>query len=93
MVTGCSYALWWTMPRFYFHVVDDLDTEDDEGSELADLDAARRHAIGAARVLMCETLSQEGRITLSHSIEIQDHQHNPVDSVSFGDAVRIVTAA
>jgi hypothetical protein len=81
------------MPRFYFHVLDDLDTQDDEGAELANVDEARRHATIAARVLMCETLAQEGRITLHHSIEIQDEEHTLVETVYFRQAVRIETEA
>ena len=78
------------MPRYYFHVVDDLDITDDEGAELADLPSARQWAVHAARVLMCETLQRDGRITLSHRIDIEDEDHNVVDSVAFEDAIRIV---
>jgi hypothetical protein len=42
---------------------------------------------------MCETLAQEGRITLNHSIDIQDAHHNRLESVSFGEAVSIETDA
>lgn len=78
------------MSRYYFHVVDDLDITDDEGAELADLRSARQWAIHAARVLMCETLQKDGRITLSHRIDIEDEEHNVVASVAFGDAIEIV---
>jgi len=36
------------MDRFYFHVEDDDRVIDDEGVELADIEAARREAITAA---------------------------------------------
>jgi hypothetical protein len=77
------------VPRFYFHVLDDLDTDDPEGAELPDIDAARGRAVTAARVLMCETLTREGRITLHHRIDIEDDQGQRVDSVLFRDVVRI----
>ena len=79
------------MPRFYFHVLDDLDTDDPEGAELADIDEARGRAVTAARVLMCETLTQEGRITLHHRIDIEDDQGDRTESVYFRDVVRIET--
>ena len=77
------------MPRFYFRVLDDLDSADDEGAELRDGDAARGHATQAARELMCETLTREGRITLHHCIEIEDQNREQVGSVFFRDAIRI----
>ena len=77
------------MPRFFFHLRDDLDVEDVEGTELADLDAARERAAGEARQLMCDTLKQNGRITLGHRIDIEDGQGAVLATVHFADAVRI----
>jgi hypothetical protein len=37
------------MPRFYFHILDGYTHLDDTGSELADLDAARREAVQISR--------------------------------------------
>ena len=78
------------MPRYYFHVVDDFDITDDEGADLPDLPAARRRAIDAARVLMCETLQQNGRITLHHRIDIEDDEHKVVGTVIFEDSIEIL---
>lgn len=78
------------MPHYYFHVLDDLDTIDDEGIELPDEAAARERALSAARVLMCESLTRYGRITLHHRIDIEDSHHRPLASVSFSEAVEIV---
>ena len=77
------------MSRFFFHVRDDMDVPDDEGAELPDVAAAWAYAAGAARVLMCETLRQQGRITLHHRIDIEDERGGVLASVPFGDAVRI----
>ena len=77
------------VPFFYFRVLDDLDSPDDEGAVLRDLDDARRHGIRAARGLMCETLTRHGRITLGHRIIIEDDNHQPVATVSFHDAIKI----
>lgn len=77
------------MPRFFFHLIDDLDVPDNEGVELADLDSAQARAVHSARSLMCETIQRDGRITLGHRIDIEDDQHRVVASVPFGDAVKI----
>lgn len=77
------------VPRFFFHIRDDLDTSDEEGAELRDLDSARERAIFSARALMSETLMYDGRVTLSHRIDIEDESHSVVASVKFVEAVRI----
>ena len=77
------------MAKFYFHVVDDLDTADDEGADLHDIEAARAAARTAARSMMCETLMRDGRISLHHFIEVQDEDRNTVSKVTFGDAIHI----
>lgn len=75
--------------RFFFHIRDDFDTNDEEGAELRDLDSARERAISSARALMSETLISDGRLTLSHRIDIEDEEHSTVASVRFGEAVKI----
>ena len=76
------------MPRFFFHVHDELDAEDPEGLELPDLAIALEGATHAARGLMCETLMQ-GRITLSHRIDIEDERGRVLATVRFADAVQV----
>ena len=41
------------MPRFFFHLYDDIVSLDPEGKEFPTLEAARQHAIKAARELAC----------------------------------------
>ena len=77
------------MPRYFFHVRDDMDIPDIEGADMRDIGAARLHAVEAARQLMCETLKDDGRITLHHRIDIEDEGHRVVETVEFGDALRI----
>ena len=77
------------MPKFFFHVRDDMDVPDDEGAELRDIETARDFAAQSARILMCETLKESGRINLRHRIDVQDEQGAVLASVPFGDAVRI----
>ena len=77
------------MPKYFFHVRDDMDVPDEEGAEFRDIDIARNFAAQSARVLMCETLREDGRINLSHRIDIEDGDGDVVASVRFRDAVRI----
>ena len=77
------------MPRFYLHLVDDVDAPDEEGVELADLSAARVRAMGEARALIGESVRAEGRIVLSHRIDIEDEHGKLLDTIYFRDAVRI----
>ena len=77
------------MPRFYFHLYDNLDVLDDEGIELPDLEAARSHAVRCARVTFAETAKDEGRVVLHHRIDITDEEGAVLEAVRFGDAVRV----
>ena len=73
------------MPRFYFHVFNDETTIDEEGQELADLEAARAVAVEAARGLVCESV-KHGHLNLDHRIEITDEANARVMTVTFREA-------
>ncbi|HEX9947949.1 MAG TPA: hypothetical protein VGA98_10450 [Allosphingosinicella sp.] len=79
------------MPRFFFHIYDDVEFRDEDGLELADTDSARRAAVAGARAMMCDQLTK-GRLSLHHRIEVVDEQGGPVLTLAFGDAVEIETA-
>ena len=79
------------MPRFFFHVRDDLDVPDDEGADLSNMVSARDYAARAARVLMCESMRVDRIIMLDHRIDIEDSQGEVLSSLLFRDAVRIVS--
>jgi hypothetical protein len=76
------------MPRYFFHLYNDVISIDEEGVDLPDLEAARANGIKEAREMMLEMVA-EGRINFSHRIDIADESGAVVDSVSFGDAVTI----
>jgi hypothetical protein len=76
------------MPLYLFHVYNGQISLDDEGRDLPDLEAARRHAILAARGLMRDGL-EAGSINLSHFIAIDDEAGERVLTVTFGDAVEV----
>lgn len=76
------------MPRFYFHLFNDLDVRDEEGLELPDKAAAIEQAVKNARVMAAESVC-EGHLVLNHRIEIMDANGSAVATVRFGDAVEV----
>ena len=76
------------MPRYFFHLYNDVETMDEEGRIFPDLAAARANAVKEAREMMLETIS-EGRINFSHRIDIADEAGEIVGSVTFGEAVTV----
>lgn len=76
------------MPRFFFHLHDDGVAHDDEGRELADIEAAKREGIKGGRELMCEQL-RNGSLVLNHLIEVEDESGNTVATIPFRELVRV----
>ena len=76
------------MPRYYFHLYNDVSARDEEGKVLPDLEAARANGIKEAREIMLDNVT-EGRIDLSHRIDIADPTGEVLASVTFGDALQI----
>ena len=75
------------MPLFYFHVCNGNGfTEDEEGQELPNVDAARLAAIRSARDIMAADV-QRGFLDLSSFIEVEDSARKLVLSLSFQQAV------
>lgn len=74
------------MPRYFFDLYNSKTAPDEEGQELPDLKAARDQAIEAARELMGEDIKQ-GRLQLSHRIEIRSADETETLTVRFEDAV------
>ena len=75
--------------RYFFHLHNDIQTQDEEGLELPDLAAARLHAEQAAREMAAESVRQ-GHLNLSHCIEVVSADETERLIVRFGDAIRIV---
>jgi hypothetical protein len=76
------------MPRYFFHIYNDVIAEDEEGAELPDMAAAREHAICGARSLMAEEVVA-GRLCLHHRIEVADEQGRVVMKIPFRELVNI----
>jgi hypothetical protein len=77
------------VPRFFFHLINDVDAPDDEGKDLPDLEAAMQHARRHARIMAGESLKSHGKIVLSHRIDVEDGTGNVLGTVTFGDVVSI----
>jgi hypothetical protein len=77
------------MPRFFFHLRNGTGfVPDEEGAEVADLEAARQNATKSARSLMSAEVG-EGELDLRGRIEVTDMEGACVLVLRFGDAVRI----
>jgi hypothetical protein len=79
------------VPRFYLHVCDGAAfSDDEEGMELHDAEAARRAAIVGLRDVMSAEL-KDGQINMAAFVEIEDENHQLVMTVPFLDAVEVLT--
>ena len=75
------------LPHYFLHVRNGWPTEDPEGADFTDLEAARMEAIGAARELLSEAILA-GNLLLEHKIEIADEAGRVLLTVPFREAVR-----
>jgi hypothetical protein len=73
------------MPRFFFHLHDDLDAEDPEGVELPCADAVPAYAWANAVSIICEHV-RSGRVNLDHYLEVADERGQLVHTLKFRDA-------
>ena len=74
------------MPRYFFHLYDELQVLDEEGVELPDDEAARETALQNAREIACAEVEQ-GQLVLDHHIDMVDENGRQVGVVSFRTAV------
>lgn len=77
------------MPHFYLHIINSNGlAKDEEGLELADLEAARAQAIkGIRSVISDEAL--RGLLDLRGVIKIADEGGEILDEVRFGEAMKL----
>jgi hypothetical protein len=76
------------VPKFFFHVHDDLDARDHDGAELPDVEAAMLHALAGARSLAAEQVAK-GYLNLAHEIVVEDEAHALLFKLPFGEAVDV----
>jgi len=77
------------VPRYFFHLYNDVDARDEDGKELEDLDAAIELARYQARFTAGETIKEQGRVNLDHRIDIEDEVGSLLATIRFGDVVSI----
>lgn len=75
------------MPRYFFHLHNDLDVPDEEGAEFPKLDGAIVRALRDAREMTALNVVEHGRINRHHPIEVADEAGQVVHTVEFGSAV------
>jgi hypothetical protein len=76
------------VPRFFFHLYDDMVVLDREGEVLPTVERAREKAVRTARDIACAEV-REGHLGLNHRIEVTDANDSPVATVAFKDAVKL----
>jgi hypothetical protein len=77
------------MQRFYFHLHNGTVVSDESGKCLPNLEAARAYAEEMARFEVAESAMREGRIVLSHRIDVGDEAGAVLATVRFGEAVEV----
>ena len=78
------------MPRYFFHLYDDVICKDDEGLELADEDAALGEAKRSAKQIACAQVL-DGHLNLKHRIEVEDDARQLIGTVRFEDVIALET--
>lgn len=77
------------MPRYYFHIrCEDGLIRDPDGTELADLDAARSEAEQSARDLLANLL-KNGKELDGQVFEISDDTGNVLETLPFRNVLRL----
>jgi hypothetical protein len=77
------------MPRFYFHIVSEMDfLEDAEGVELVGEAEARDEAIDAAREILAERV-RKGDVIDGHVFDVRDDTGTKVFTLPFRDVLRL----
>ena len=79
----------WQMPRYFFHLRNDISVDDEEGTELPGIEAARERAEQYAIDMAAASVLENHRINLHHRIEIADETGEVVLTVEFGDVLSI----
>lgn len=76
------------MPRYYFHLFNDITSMDEEGLELPNAALAMQRAIPMAREMAAESVMQ-GHLVLDHRIEVANERGFTECVVYFRDVVEV----
>jgi hypothetical protein len=77
------------MPKFFFHLHNDVYVHDEVGTDLPSLNEARTNAVGAARGVMAVDIVDDGHITLSHRITITNEAGAALFELPFRACVEV----
>ena len=77
------------VPRYFFNLRNDIDSDDPEGLELEGVDQARKLARDYALDMAAASVLEHGRINLHHCIEVADGSGQSVLTVEFGDVLTV----
>jgi hypothetical protein len=77
------------MPRYFFHLFNDVVSRDEEGVELPNNAVAMQHAAASAREMAAESV-REGQLILDHRIEVTDEAGGRIGVVRFADVVEVL---
>jgi hypothetical protein len=80
--------MWQSMPRYFFDLQDDTVLVDDEGTELAGIDAARRQALAVLGGIAKDELARQHHDWFA--INVRDQDGRPVLTASL--SVRVETS-
>jgi hypothetical protein len=81
-----------SMPRFYFHLFNDLTSIDEEGVDLANAAVALQRGAAIAREMAAESV-REGHLILDHRIEVANEHGDAIGTIYFRDVVEIKQSA
>lgn len=73
------------MPRYYFHLCDDETLTDSDGTDLADVSAARDHAAGVARELTFNSAGMMDQAWSAWTMRVHDDQGSELFSLPLSD--------
>lgn len=76
------------MPRYFFHLHNDMDVTDEEGADLPDDAAARAYAVASIREVATESIAT-GCLDLGHYIQIVRDDGTVLQRLRFGDAISV----
>lgn len=78
------------MARFHINIFNDIDVMDEEGSDHANLPAAKLLAIAGVREMIADHVIHGRPINLRHRVEITDADGTVLAVIPFGELVTIV---
>lgn len=73
------------MPMYYFHLHDDENVVDTDGTDLQDVAAAREHAAGVARELTANSTGLLDHIWSGWTMKVHDHSGLELFSLTMSD--------